>query len=486
MATFPVIVSLFGKCECGKDLRVLLHAARCGFPRIDEVTTVGCVSFHNDSLKYARVRPLIVRASTAFTLGFPKTMPYCLKILLLSSACFLFASPSLSRGSDSWPQWRGPNRDGHISSDQWPEDLSEEHLAASWSVSLGPSYSGPIISSDQVFVTETKDAKFEVVRALDRQSGEQIWETQWEGSMRVPFFAASNGSWIRSTPAFDGERLYVAGMRDVLVCLDANTGEEIWKQDFVATMGSPVPAFGFVSSPLLDGEFLYVQAGASFLKLNKHTGEVIWKALQDDGGTYGSAFSSPTLAAIEDVEQLVVQTREKLAGVAPEDGTVLWSEEIPAFRGMNILPPTAIGNKIFTSSYGGRSLMFDINQDGSEWIVSPSWDQKSQGYMSSPVVVDDHIYLHLRNQRLTCLDAATGEQRWSSKPFGKYWSIVVNGDKILALDQKGELLLITATPDEFRLVDRATVADDSWAHLAVVGNEVFVRDLAAMKRFIWK
>ena len=64
--------------------------------------------------------------------------------------------------------------------------------------------------------------------------------------------------------------------------------------------------------------------------------------------------------------------------------------------------------------------------------------------------------------------------------------MVANGDKLLALDQRGELLLIEATPEEFRLIDRRRVADDSWAHLAVSGNEIFIRDLTATKRFEWK
>ena len=77
-----------------------------------------------------------------------------------------------------------------------------------------------------MFTTETKDKKFEVVTAFDRKTGKELWRAQWEGAMTVPFFAKANGDWIRATPACDGESLFVAGMRDVLVCLDAQTGKE--------------------------------------------------------------------------------------------------------------------------------------------------------------------------------------------------------------------------------------------------------------------
>ena len=96
--------------------------------------------------------------------------------------------------------------------------------------------------------------------------------------------------------------------------------------------------------------------------------------------------------------------------------------------------------------------------------------------MSSPVLIGDTIYLHQKNQRATALGTEDGEIRWTSSPFGKYWSMVANGDKLLALDQRGELLLIDASPEEFRLLDRCNVADDSWAHLAVVGTDGYTQN----------
>jgi len=416
-------------------------------------------------------------------------MPNALRTILsvISSLVYLSAGACDElMGHDVWPQWRGPQRDGRIVGPDWPSDLSEKRLSLSWSVPQGPSYSGPIVSDEHVFVTETKDKKYEVVRALHRLTGEQIWEAQWEGSMRVPFFAAANGSWIRATPAFDGERLYVAGIKDVLVCLDAKSGGILWTRDFVADTGSPLPKFGFVSSPLVLGDHIFVQAGASFAKLDKFTGKIVWQVLKDGGGMNGSAFSSPVFATICGVPQFVVQTRTRLAGVDPEDGAVLWSQKIAAFRCMNIVTPTVIGDSVFTSSYGGRSSLFSIARDEQGWQIEIAWNHKSQGYMSSPVVIDDHIYLHLRNQRFVCLEAKTGAERWTSKPFGKYWSTVANGDKLLALDQGGELLLIQASPDEFKLIGRRKVADNSWAHLAIVNQQIFVRDLRAMKAFAWE
>ena len=84
-----------------------------------------------------------------------------------------------------------------------------------------------------------------------------------------------------------------------------------------------------------------------------------------------------------------------------------------------------------------------------------------------------------------CFDLSTGVERWRSKPFGKYSSLVASGDKILALDQKGELLLIRANPEKFELIDRRKVGDDSWAHVAVSGNQIVVRNLHEVVLFQW-
>ena len=349
-----------------------------------------------------------------------------------------------------------------------------------------PATRGPIVAADRVFVTETLDRKTEIVRALDRASGKELWNARWEGAVTVPFFAASNGSWIRATPALDGDRLYVAGMRDLLVCLDTSSGQKIWELDFVKTAGSPPPDFGFASSPLIVGDYLFVQAGASLAKVKKTTGEIVWRSLQDNGGMFGSAFSSPYYATLQGTPQILVQTRTTLAGVNPESGELLWQQEIPAFRGMNILTPTLVGDAVFVSSYGGRSFLFTPTRSDAGWALQETWTNKSQGYMSSPVVIGGNIYLHLRNQRFVCLDGKTGQERWTTKPFGKYWSMVANGDKILALDERGELLLIRANPDQFDLIDRRTIADDTWAHLALCGQEVFVRELNGMTALQWK
>ena len=411
--------------------------------------------------------------------NFMQTRTLSLVALLLASAVTASAATVLD---SAWAQWRGPNRDGQFTGPAWPKKLDTNHLQRTWRVELGPSYSGPIVVGDRVFTTESRDKKFEAVTAFDRMSGKELWRAQWEGAMTVPFFAKANGDWIRATPACDGESLFVAGMRDLLVCLDAQTGKERWRFDFVKKMEAPAPDFGFVCSPLVDGEFVYVQAGASFVKLNKRTGELVWRTLAEKGGMMGSVFSSPMFAELAGQRQLVVQTREKLAGVDPADGKVLWEQPVEAFRGMNILTPVAYKDTLFTSTYGGKTIGFKIAQTDGKFTVTEAWKHKAQGYMSTPVVIDGVAYNHLKSQRVMAIEVESGRELWTSdKSFGKYLSLVAQGDRILALDQRGQLFQFRANKEKLLQLDQRKLADsETWSHLAVADDQLFVRELNAL------
>ena len=398
--------------------------------------------------------------------GGESTNVRCIEAVLATAvAWFIIVSTGQFAGAAeptaTWPQWHGPTRDCLVGGAAWPTSLGKDHLKLLWHVDMGPGYPSPIVAADRVFVAETKEKKTEIVRALDRATGREIWKAEWPGAMSVAFMAKRNGDWIRSTPAYDGDSLFVAGMRDVLVCLDAKTGKERWRVDFVEQFKAPLPDFGFVCSPLVVGDFVYVQAGAGFCKLDKQTGKVLWRVLTDGGGMFGSAFSSPIHTTLGGKAQLVVQTRLKLAGVEPDSGKVLWSQDIPAMLGMNIVTPTVDGDRVFTSSYGGGSRLLEIKRTGEDFQVQTVWKTPLQGYMSTPVIIDGHAYLHLRSQKFTCVELKTGKQTWTTTGrYGQYWSLVAQKDRILALDQQGELLLIRAKPDKFDLLDSRKISDE--------------------------
>jgi hypothetical protein len=108
--------------------------------------------------------------------------------------------------------------------------------------------------------------------------------------------------------------------------------------------------------------------------------------------------------------------------------------------------------------------------------------------MSTPVVINGVAYEHLKSQRMLAIEVETGRELWTaSGGFGKYLSLVAQGDRILALDQRGLLYLLRANPKQFEMLDKRRLGDsESWAHLAVAGEELFVRELNALAAYRWK
>ena len=115
--------------------------------------------------------------ATRFLICFIALAAYCSPLVVAQT-------PATDDGAQ-WAQWRGPNRDGVLPKGSLPDSIDEDTLKKKWAMPLGPSYSGPLVVGDSIFVTETKDKKFEVVTAIDLTTGKPIWKTEWEGSMHL-------------------------------------------------------------------------------------------------------------------------------------------------------------------------------------------------------------------------------------------------------------------------------------------------------------
>ena len=230
-----------------------------------------------------------------------------------------------------------------------------------------------------------------------------------------------------------------------------------------------------------------MQAGGAMHKLNKDTGESIWQAASDGAGKNSSVFSSPAIETIAGQRQLVIQGRDNLIGVDLETGDELWNQVTPAFRGMSIITPTVFKDGLFVSNYQNPTIMFGVKKSGEQnYELSERWKNKSRGNMTTPVIVEGHAYTFLQNKRFACIDLESGVVKWSTDKMSKYASLIANGNRILALTSDGDLLLYAANPEKFELIDRRKVASDTWAHLAVRGDEVFVRAIDGLLAFKWQ
>ena len=389
--------------------------------------------------------------------------------------------------SESWPQWRGPLRNGIVDGAPWPESLEEGHLKRLWRKELPPSFSGPVVVGDRVFVTETQGREYEGVRALNRQSGEEIWRARWSDTMEVADVGAKMGSWIRATPTYDDGQLFVAGMPDVLVCLDADSGKERWRVDFHERYGRPRPELGFVCSPLVVGDRVYVQAADSLVAVKKSDGKSVWRSLVRKEMGQGS-YSSPDFAVVEGRPQVLVADIDAIAGVDQATGEMLWKRVLDSYDQGCIVAPILYRGGIFTSTRASQTGFYPLTKKDEGLQINDGWKNKLIVYMSSPIVSADHAYLHLKNGRMACTVLKSGEVKWiSGKAFGRYWSMICRQNRILALSNEGRLLLLDAEPERFRLLDsRQISAAETWGYLAMAGKELYVRERDAIAVYRWE
>ncbi len=132
--------------------------------------------------------------------------------------------------------------------------------------------------------------------------------------------------------------------------------------------------------------------------------------------------------------------------------------------------------------------MFEGSSAADSFDVKKKWALKLQGYMTSPVILDGMGIELNRDQRLVAVDLADGTKLWEIKDkFGKYWSLATDGTKVLALDQKGELLLFQPTRGDWNLIDRVKVSkEETWAHLALVDGMIYIRTLKGLTAWAWQ
>jgi len=417
-----------------------------------------------------------------------------------------------------WPQWRGPHRDGVALGAMLPEAWPEK-LPLRWRAPSGPGYSTPVVTGGRVFFMERRGAS-EVVRALEADTGKEVWQTPYDAPYEAHAYAARHGTCPKSTTTVTGGRVYSFGISGILCALDAATGKLLWKRDLGKEFGS-MPLFGASASPLVektventvekavektggkvvekavanagenaagksggDGveEGLVIlpvghkESGGALMAFEVDTGEIAWRSVKD-----GPSYSSPIAVDLAGVRQVVALTAKHLVGVALAGGKELWSYRIELPFDETIVTPMVWRERIILAgrSQGGtRALRLRRDGDSDSIVAEEVWKQAAPVYMTSPVISEDLLFaVEHQTGKFFCLRLEDGSLAWKDGNFGDYASLVLVGKRILVLDSRGSLTVLAATADGLRKLGGSKVSDAStYAHLVVVGSRLYVRD----------
>ena len=356
----------------------------------------------------------------------------------------MFAAVSLlsftiSTQASDWPQWHGPHRDGISTETGWSTSWPKEGLKTVWKAEVGTGYGTVSVSNGRLYVQgNTSDQ--DTVYCFDATTGKEVWKHNYACPAKDP-----NGyHGIRSTPTVDGANVYTTSRQGDLFCLDAAKGGVKWSKSFTKDFGGQVPKWGFAISPLVDGELLIVEPGgpeAAVVALKKETGEVVWKAGADPAG-----YSSPVVFDLKGERCVVVFAAKTLVGRRVKDGKELWRYPWKTSYEVNAATPLVDGAKVFISSgYNSGCALIDVSATPPKEI----WRNKNmRNHVNSCVLWKGFIY-GFDDEKLRCLDAATGAVKWTEDKYGK-GSVSIADGKLLLYSQKGQLGLATPSADGYK------------------------------------
>ena len=375
-----------------------------------------------------------------------------------------------------WPQWLGPTRDG-VS----PEKVAawKEPPRRGWAVSVGQGHSSPVVAGGKVFLhAQVRGQDAEEVTAYDAASGKRLWSKSYPRSA----FESKFGTGPRATPCIAGGKLYTFGVTGVLSCFEADGGQEVWRVDTLKEFKAPNLFFGVSSSPLIDGDNVLgmVGTGATVIAFDKDKGQVRWKSLSD-----AASYASPMVVGTGKDRQVIFVTQKGVASLNPADGSQYWKVPMVDVLNESSTTPVKVGDLLLASSVTFGSIGVRLESKEGKPAAAEAWkNPKLTCYFATPVAVGaDHVYMVTGaivppQATLYCVEAKSGKPLWQKDKVGRYHATLLRtgDDKLLMLDDAGNLILIDPSREGYRELARAKVCGVTWAHPALAGGRLYVRD----------
>lgn len=378
-----------------------------------------------------------------------------------------------------WTDFRGPARDGHYRERSIRTNWPAAGLTPIWKQPVGGGYASFVVARGRAFTIEQRGPQ-EVAAAYDVATGRELWINAWPALFRE----ALGGDGPRATPTWADGMVYTLGATGELRALDESTGHMRWRTNILGDSGAANLDWGMASSPLVVGDTLVVlpggSGGRSVVAYDRRTGGRAWSALDDK-----QAYSSPMLATLAGVRQLVVFSASRLVGLTADRGEVLWEYPWRTDFDIHASQPLLIGeNRVFVSTgYGTGAAVIEITAGAGRFSVREVWrSNRMKNQFTSSVLHDGFIY-GLDESILACLDAATGELKWKGGRYG-YGQVMLAGGHLIVLAENGDLALVRARPDRHEEIVRfPAVEGKTWNHPALADGILLVRNDTEMAAF---
>jgi outer membrane protein assembly factor BamB len=398
---------------------------------------------------------------------------------------FVSGNPVLAQ---DWSQWRGPNRDGSVSSATLPRTWPAT-VTSAWRVEVGEGYSSPVISGARVFVHSRRDPE-EVVTAIDVQSGKVLWQQKYQAPFAKNQYAVQMAKGPNSTPLVNADHVFTLGVTGVLSAWRVADGALAWRKDYSPSVDTSKLFCGTAMSPLLEGGSLIVQVGSDV-----HGGRLL--ALDPGNGNErwtwkgpGPGYASPIALTAHGVRQIVTMTNQSIVGIDAKSGSSLWSVPFADEWHENIITPVWTGTHLIVSGVRQGTQALALAHSQGKWQATAAWRNADVTmYMSPPVVADGTIYglSNKRKGQFVALDVTTGATRWATQGReAEHASVLVSPSHVLFLTNAGDLVITRRGANGFVEERRIELASgETWAVPVFVEGGVVVRDAQSLTKLRW-
>jgi outer membrane protein assembly factor BamB len=339
---------------------------------------------------------------------------------------------------------------------------------------VGPGWSSFAVVGNLIYTQEQRGPN-ELVACYELKTGKPVWTHRDVAR----FYESNGGPGPRGTPTVSNGRVYTFGGTGIVNALNASNGASIWSRNAAAETGMKTPDWGFASSPLVVDDAVLVAVSGQLAAYDAATGTQRWT-----GPARGASYSSPHLATIGGVRQVLLLSADGLASLGPADGRLLWEH---AWKGYPIVQPglTPEGDVLIsvTDSSGLRRLVAAHAAD--TWKVEERWTTNGlKPYFNDFVVHNGYAY-GFDGSILSCIDLKDGQRKWKGGRYGNGQMVLLaDQDVLLVLSEAGELALVSATPDQFKELGRFRALEGkTWNHPVVVGDMLLVRNGEEMAAF---
>jgi outer membrane protein assembly factor BamB len=387
------------------------------------------------------------------------------------------SSTVVARKPAEWPGFRGSDRDGIVQGVKIDTNWARTPPTQIWRRPIGPGWSSFAVDGDLIFTQEQR-GEDEIVAAYNVKTGEPVWRHR----DRVRFWESNGGAGPRATPTLDGGRVYAFGATGILNALDEASGAVVWSRNVAADSRTVVPMWGFASSPLVIDDEVVVAAEGKLAAYDLATGKPRW--VGPDGGL---SYSSPHRVTFGGASQIILLSAAGATSVSPSDGAVLWKH---AWSGGAIVQPamTADGDLLIsalaaTGGFGIRRLA--VARGSSGWTVEERWTSTGLKPYYNDYVVHNGYAFGFDGSILSSIDLKDGTRKWKGGRYGAGQLVLLRDqDLLLVLSEEGDVVLVSATPDQFKEIARVPALEGkTWNHPVVVGDLLLVRNGEEMAAF---